>query len=186
MKKRILGSITVLAGAALLLPSLARAADTALPAPAPTVPGWDQFVDDLRSLPARMLAKLPPAMQADPQIQQEVARLALEALASQALEAIGGDGDAPQFLPAIGEVLNVGQPNADTIYRSARLTPGGSYRLTGQRGTLKLAVIAQVIPQGQPGAGARAHLDLASLKVDGRGRFDVLLSAHRPSGSTLR
>jgi hypothetical protein len=188
MKKRILGSIALLAGAAVLLPSLANASDAApAPAPAaggPTVAGWDQFIDSLRSLPARMLAKLPAESQADPQVQQEVARLALEALTSSTLEAIGGDGDAPQFLPSIGQVLNIGQPNADTIYRSAKLTPGGSYRLTGLRGTLKLAVIAQVIPQGQPDAGARAHLDLASLTVDAAGRFDVLLSAHRPEGYT--
>jgi hypothetical protein len=188
MKKRVLGSIALLAGAA-LLPSLARAdaapkpASTA-PSNGPAVPGWDQFVDSLRTLPARMLAKLPTAMQTDPQVQQEIARLALESLTSQALEAIGGDGDAPQFLPSIGQVLNVGQPNADTIYRSTKLSPGGSYRLTGKRGTLKLAVIAQVIPQGQPGAGARAHLDLATLKLDTAGRFDVLVSARRPDGYT--
>ena len=115
-------------------------------------------------------------MQADPQVRQEVARLALEGLATSTLEAIGGDGDAPQFLPSIGEVLNVGQPNADTIYRSASLTPGASYRLRGRRGTLNLAVIAQVVP----GVGMRSHLDFAALHADKDGRYDVLLSAHPP------
>jgi hypothetical protein len=129
-----------------------------------------------------MLAKLPEAMRSDPQVQQEVARLALESLASQSLSAIGADGDAPQFLPSLGQVLNVGQPNADTIYRSAALTPGGSYRLTGRQGTVNLAVVAQVVPQGAAGAGARAHLNLADLKTDAAGRFDVLLSAERPEG----
>ena len=146
------------------------------------VAGWDVFIDNLRDLPQRMLAKLPAAMQADPQIRQEIARLALESLASNLLEAIGGDGDAPVFLPSIGQILNVGQPNADTIYRSAKLTPGASYRLTGRRGSLKLSVLAQVIPQGEPGAGARAHLDLADLVTDAEGRFEVLVSAERPAG----
>lgn len=146
------------------------------------VAGWDVFIDNLRDLPQRMLAKLPAAMQADPQIRQEIARLALESLASNLLEAIGGDGDAPVFLPSIGQILNVGQPNADTIYRSAKLTPGASYRLTGRRGSLKLSVLAQVVPQGEPGAGARAHLDLADLATDAEGRFEVLVSAERPAG----
>jgi len=146
------------------------------------VPGWQEFIDSLATLPDRMLAKLPEAQRDDPQIQQEVARLALESLASNTLAAIGGDGDAPQFLPAIGQLLNVGQPNADTIYRSCIIAPGASYRLRGRRGTLSLAIIAQVVPQGAPEAGMRSHLNLARLQVDANDRFDVLVSAKKPEG----
>lgn len=168
-------------------PLAVRAADADPPVPRPatgqsSVPGWQEFIDSLQSLPDRMLAKLPETQRGDPQLRQEVARLALQALASQTLSAIAADGDAPQFLPSIGQVLNVGQPNADTIYRSAALTPGGSYRITGKRGSVNLAVIAQVVPQGTPGGGSRAHLDLADLQVDAEGRYDVLLSAQRPEG----
>lgn len=145
------------------------------------VPGWQEFIDSLATLPDRMLAKLPEERRNDPQTQQEVARLALESLASNALATIGGDGDAPQFLPAISQVLNVGQPNADTVYRSCIISPGASYRLRGKRGSLALAVIAQVIPQGAPGAGMRSHLNLADLNVDSEDRIDVLLSAERPA-----
>ena len=147
-----------------------------------TVAGWQELVDSLQTLPDRMLAKLPDEMAKDPQIQQEIARLALEALVSSALSALAGDGDAPQFMPSIGQVLNVGQPNADTIYRSAKLSPGGSYRLRGKRGTLNHTVVAQVIPKGAPNAGSRSHLHLSSLNVDAQGRFDVLVSAERPDG----
>ena len=179
---------TVLAVAALTGTSRAAAAPEPAPAPAQapvgraTVPGWQDFVDRLGSLPDRMLAKLPEAMRNDPQVQQEVARLALEALASQTLDAIGGDGDAPQFLPSIGRVLNIGQPNADTIYRSASITPGGSYRLRGRRGNVALAIIQQVLPPTDPNRGAAAQLDLATLNVDREGRYDVLLSTVRPAG----
>lgn len=165
------------------IPLSANAQNASAPA-ASSVPGWSEFVESLRTLPDRMLAKLPEAQRNDPQVRQEVARLALEAMTSSGLEAIGGDGDAPQFLPSIGQVLNIGQPNADTIYRSATIAPGGSYRLTGKRGTDRLAVIAQVIPQGNPGAGSRSHLNLATLKVDRNGRFDVLVSPERPAGYT--
>lgn len=146
------------------------------------IPGWQEFIDRLATLPERMLAKLPEARRNDPQTRQEVVRLALESLASNVLAAIGADGDAPQFLPAIGQVLNVGQPNADTVYRSCIISPGASYRLRGRPGTLALAVIAQVIPQGGPGAGMRSHLNLAHLQTDAGGCFDVLLSAAKPQG----
>jgi hypothetical protein len=176
-------SLGLAAVALAAIPLIARAQTTAAPAPVPAasqVPGWDAFVDSLRTLPERMLAKLPPSMQADPQVRQEIARLALEALATSTIETIGGDGDAPVFLPSIGQLLNVGQPNADTIYRTANLTPGASYRIRGTRGTLNLAIIAQVVP----GAGAREHLDLSTLHVDKDGRFDVLVSAAKPANYT--
>lgn len=147
-----------------------------------SITAWQELIDSLQTLPDRMLAKLPDEMRADPQIRQEVARLALEALVGSGLSALAGDGDSPQFMPSIGQILNVGQPNADTIYRSARLTPGGSYRLRGRRGTLNHTVIAQVVPPGAANAGARSHLHLSSLKADKDGRYDVLLSAERPAG----
>src|ERR1700736_4203919 len=86
-----------------------------------SVAGGDELVETLRTLPDRMLAKLPAEKRGDPQFQQEVARLALESFTSGAIDAIGGDADFPALLPTIGQLLNVGQPNADTIYRSARI-----------------------------------------------------------------
>jgi hypothetical protein len=159
------------------------------PASVPSIPGWTEFVDGLRDLPNRMLARLPESMQSDPQVRQEIGRLALEALASSALDAIGGDGDYPAFLPQLGQLLDVGQPNADTIYRMARVTPGGTYRLRGLRGSLRMANIGQLGPSpGEPGAKSaqpgptRVYHDLNALHVDAHGRFDVLLSPARPAG----
>ncbi|MDE2406227.1 MAG: DUF1214 domain-containing protein [Sphingomonadales bacterium] len=174
MKKRLLAMLGLAAGGIALAQSAARASAPA----AAEVPGWAEFAEAVRTLPERMLAKLPAGMQADPQIRQEVARLALEAIASQSIDAIGGDGDAPRFLPSIGQVLNVGQPNADTTYRSTWVTPGGTYRITGRRGSLRLAVLAQVVP----GKNGRSHLDLGSLPVDKDGRFSVLVGPEKPAG----
>ena len=178
------GLAAVALGAA---PCVARAQAGSLAVPhaaASGVAGWGEFAESLRTLPDRMLAKLPVAMRSNPQVQQEIGRLALEALATSTLEAIGGDGDAPVFLPSVGQLLNVGQPNADTIYRTATITPGGSYRLRGKRGSLRLTVLAQVVPQGSAGAGSRAHLHLSDLKADAEGRYDVRLSATKPAGYT--
>ena len=151
------------------------------------VPGWDEFVARLASLPTRMLAKLPEATRADPLIQQEIGRLALEAVASCALDTLGGDIDHPAFLAQIGQVLNIGQPNADTVYRVARIAPDGVYRLRGVRGSLRLFTISQSPPSpAEPGFSPERALrtthDFATLAVDGEDRYDVVLSAERPAG----
>jgi hypothetical protein len=168
-----------------------QAAPSSTPAPDLRVAGWDALIDGARDLPARMLEKLPPSMRMDGQVRQEVARLALAALTAAALDALAGDGDHPAFVPQIGQALNVGQPNADTIYRVARLTPGGSYRIRGLRGSLPICKIgqappspAEVAPGVAPQRGARPHHDFNTLAVDAEGRYDVLLSPERPEGHT--
>jgi hypothetical protein len=176
---RLLALLAV--GAATILPLVAQAQPAASPKGS-TVPGWNELVGKLSDLPDRMLARLPEAMRRDPQVQQEVARLALEALTSQSLDALGGDADAPEFLPAINYLFNVGQPNADTLYRSARVDGSGTYRLRGKAGSLNQAIISQVVPRGAEAGGGRSHIDLSRLKLDNQGRFDVLLSATKPKG----
>lgn len=173
-----LGRSLGLAALSLTAPFAAHAQEAALSSP---VAGWDEFVETLRTLPDRMLAKLPEDMRDDPQVQQEVARLALESLSSSSLEAIGGDGDFPEFLPSIGRIWNVGQPNADTIYKSTRVKPGASYRITGRKGTTNLAVIAQVVPRSMAANWGRPELDLNKVRTDAQGRFDVLVSEKKPA-----
>ncbi|EJL34293.1 DUF1214 domain-containing protein [Novosphingobium sp. AP12] len=160
------------------LPFGARAQQAVAPSTASPVEGWDEFVDSLRDLPERMLARLPEAMRQDPQIRAEIGRIALEAVASSSIEAIGSDPTAPVFLPAIGQVLNVGQPNADTVYKVAAVDPAQGYRISGRKGSVTLAVIAQVLR----GSNSRPHLDLATLKTDAEGRYSVLVAPTRPEG----
>jgi Protein of unknown function (DUF1214) len=164
----------------------ARAEDGAQgPSAQPTIAGWDAFVDRLRALGPKMLAKLPADMQNDPQIQQELARLMLESLAAGAIGTISHDPDHPVFLPSLNLTLNVGQPNADTTYKQALIAPGGTYRLRGRLENVRIAKI------GQMGAGSTpsqirtlAYNDLNALKIDDRGRYDVVLSPERPVGYT--
>lgn len=134
-----------------------------------------------------MLAKLPLTMQQDPRIQQEVSRLALAAVSMSALDMLANDGDHPAFVPSGNLVLNVAEPNPDTIYRAARITPGGSYRLRGRRGHVRIASIVQagplpVEPGFAPGSGPHTFHDLNALKSDREGRFEVMISPERPLG----
>src|SRR5262245_48902864 len=114
-----------------------------LDTPRPSIAGWEEFVDTLRTLPAEVLAILPESLRNDPQIQQEVGRRILASITLSGLTALGADGDYPVFVPGTGLVLNVAQPNADSLYRYARITPGGSYRLRGHRGQLRISIIGQ-------------------------------------------
>jgi hypothetical protein len=189
MRTQARNLLVAVAAAASIQAGAARAETPAPAAGTLAVAGWDELAESVRTLPQRLLARLPEAERNDPQVRQEVGRLALEALVSSGLDALGGDGDHPVFLPAIGQVLNVGQPNADTIYRTARITPGGTYRLRGRRGTRPIVKIGESAPnmrEGGTGAkqvGAmRAYHDVNALHVDAEGRFDVILSPERPAG----
>ncbi len=152
------------------------------------VPGWAAFAEELRMLDTEVLAKLPENVRNDPQARQEAGRLLLEALAARTLDVLGSDGDHPAFVPWIGATLNVLQPNADTIYRKAVITPGGSYRIRGERGSLRIAKIGQsyTMPEetgkANPGIGILTYHDINALRVDEQGRFDVILSPQRPEG----
>lgn len=146
------------------------------------VPGWNELVEAIRLLPGQMLEKLPPDCRLDPQIVQEVGRLALETLVSCGIDTLGGDADFPAFLPALGQVLNVGQPNADTIYRATRIDGKGTYRLRGRKGSLNQVKIGQIIAQGALPGNVDLYLDVNRLPVDENGDFDVLISAEKPEG----
>ncbi|MGW0838813.1 hypothetical protein ACWD26_01370 [Streptomyces sp. NPDC002787] len=151
----------------------------------PLLPLWNAFLDDLRDLAPATLETLPEHVRVDPQVQQEIGRLMLGALAARCIDALGGGGDHPIFLPSLNAVLNVFQPNADTIYRTAHITPGGTYRLRGHAGSLRIAKIGAMAPPLPDGTiQASEFYDLNSLKCDEQGRFDVLLSPSRPPDHT--
>jgi hypothetical protein len=158
-------------------------AQTAQP-PAP-FPAWESFATELHDLGGKMIARLPERLRADPRVQQEVGRLLLEAVAAKTIEALGSDSDHPVFLPTSNVTLNIFQPNSDTTYRSALITPGGTYRLRGERGSVRIFKLGQfgaTPAKASTGISALAYHDFGDLHLDFLGRFDVILSPQRPSG----
>jgi hypothetical protein len=156
--------------------------------PPATDANWTALLDGLRDLPEKILAKLPPEQRDDPHIRAEANRLALSALTGAAIDALASDADHPVFVPQINVYLTIGQPNADTNYRSATITPGGTYRLRGRRGSMRMVRIAESGPR-PPQTGGTVNLgpprpvhDLNALKADAQGRYDVILSPKRPDG----
>jgi hypothetical protein len=148
---------------------------------------WEEFVDQLRPLGAKMKERLPERLRDDPQTLAEAQRLLLAATMRAAADAIVGDRAQPMFVPELNIALNLFQPNSDTIYKSALIGPGGSYRLRGERGSIKFMRLAQLGPDTlRTGKHAPTLIDcdFDSLKLGPQGTFDVVLSAERPAAHT--
>lgn len=174
---------SICTAAALTVVTAAQAAPAQELAAEPLLPSWNQFVNDLRDLAPKALEKLPPEQRNDPQIQQEVGRLLLEAIAARSLEAVGADADRPIFLPSLNLVMNIYQPNADTVYKQTPITPGGAYRLRGRKGSMRIAKLGAMGARAADGkVRASDYYDINSLPVDAEGNFDVILSPVRPQG----
>jgi hypothetical protein len=174
-------------GLGILALAQTASAQTAAGEPDNRIPGWKQFTAELGELDAKFVSRLPERLREDPQVRAEAGRLLLEALASKTIWALGSDPDHPAFLPASHFYLNVGQPNADTTYRSAAIDAEGSYRIRGELGSLRIFRLGLFAP---PTAGPAFSLpiptyyDFKSLRLDAQGRFDVLVNPRRPSGYT--
>lgn len=145
---------------------------------------WGNFVDKLRPLEQRILDKVPARLRDDPQIRQQTYRLLLMATARTSIDALVGDRKYPTFVPEINIAINLFQPNADTIYKSALIEPDGVYRISGNRGTILFAKLGQLGPDmlrtGQ-GSAPLSYLDLDDV-ADKDGRFSVIISPKKPEG----
>jgi hypothetical protein len=144
---------------------------------------WESLIDELRPLGAMMHDRVPEELRGDPHVMQESVRLLLYGLMRATTDALVGDRNHPMFVPELNIAQNIFQPNADTIYKTAMIAPGGSYRLRGDRGTVRMMILAQMGPdtlrtgQHHPVQG---QLDFNDLTLDANGMFDVLISPERP------
>lgn len=144
--------------------------------------GWEELIETLETLPAEMLDALPPEVRDDPNVQQELARVMLSAISSSTLSSLGGDPRYPEFLPSLGRLMNIGQPNADTIYKTVRVDPTGVYRIYGSKGSVRMLTLSQSVgaKNGQPSPRVFDH-DLNAVNADTNGQFEVILSQERPT-----
>lgn len=148
---------------------------------------WEDFVSKLQPLSQRLLAKIPERLRDDPQIRQQAYRLLLMATARTSIDAIIGNRQYPVFVPEINLAINLYQPNADTVYKSALIEPDGIYQVSGHRGSILFAKLGQLGPDmirtGQASAPL-AYLDLDDVSLDSEGRFSVIVSQKKPDGYT--
>lgn len=148
---------------------------------------WEKLIDELRPLGDAMRVRVPERLRGNPQIMAESMRLLLAGLARASSDALVGDRRHPMFVPELNIAQNIFQPNADTIYKSAIIEKGGSYLLRGDRGTVRMIILAQMGPdtlrtgQHSPLLG---QVDFDDLAIGEDGAFELVVSPERPAGYT--
>ena len=143
-----------------------------LPATSIGLMSWEQFVDQLKPLGARLMDRLPERLRQDPTCVQESYRLLLAGLARGLSDAVVGDRRHPLFVPEISLAQNIFQPNADTVYRCAMIDGAGIYRIRGERGSTR-SVLPPETPRVTPAereAAIRARRIGAQLRGSGDSR----------------
>ena len=146
---------------------------------------WERLIDGLRPLGEAMRARVPERLRSDPHIMAESMRLLLAGVARASSDALVGDRRHPMFVPELNIAQNIFQPNSDTIYKSCLIEPGGTYLLRGDRGTVRMVILAQMGPdtlrtgKHHPLLG---QIDFDELVVDADGRFELVISPERPEG----
>jgi Protein of unknown function (DUF1214) len=146
---------------------------------------WETLIDGLRPLADAMRARLPERLRNNRQIMAESMRLMLAGLARASSDALVGDRRHPMFVPELNIAQNIFQPNADTIYKSCMIEKGGSYVIKGDRGTVRMIILAQMGPdtlrtgKHHPLLG---QLDFDTLTINTDGGFEVVISPERPAG----
>jgi Protein of unknown function (DUF1214) len=97
------------------------------------------------------------------------------------------DPEHPDWAPLWNPVYTL-QPNPDDIYLYCPISSGYSYRISGNRGTVKMLMInTQLSLSGMPWendtTGAYYHdIDDGDLRISANGDFELLLSTERPAG----
>ena len=148
---------------------------------------WERLIDGLRPLGDAMRARVPERLRGDPQIMAEAMRLLLAGVVRASSDALVGDRRHPLFVPELNIAQNIFQPNADTIYKSCLIEPGGSYVIGGDRGTTRMMILAQMGPDTLRTGKHHPVLgqgDFDTLARDADGRFELAISPERPEGHT--
>lgn len=146
---------------------------------------WEKLIDGLRPLGDAMRARMPERLRGNAQVMAESMRLLLAGFARASSDALVGDRLHPMFVPELNIAQNIFQPNADTIYKSCLIEKGGSYIIKGDRGTVRMIILAQMGPdtlrtgKHHPLLG---QIDFDTLTLDANGHFELVISPQRPAG----
>jgi hypothetical protein len=142
---------------------------------------WNDYVDLLRS--AGELNALTCAPD-DDQLRAELYRQLAMNLSLAYFMYFQSDAVHPDWNPFLNSVFLL-QPNPDDVYLNAYVDPSGTYRIVGERGTVKILSMsmgrAAMGTADRPGPSLR-YVDFdEDLQLGPQGEVDVLLSRERPS-----
>lgn len=125
----------------------------------------------------------------DPEYRADIYRQIMMQLSYGYFAFFHADPEHPDWAPLWNPVYTL-QPNPDDIYLYCPISSDLRYRITGNRGTVKMITIdTQLSLSGMPWpndtTGAFYHdIDDGDLQIDDNGNFEILLSTERPAGHT--
>lgn len=141
-------------------------------------PRWNSYVDQLRPAGDLLAKTWAPG---DPQIAAEFHRQLMMNLALGYFCYFQMDLERPDFTPWLNSVFML-QPNPDDTYYNALIDPRGTYRISGERGSVH--ILTCTIGRNQMGMTADPGVLIAEFELgplaDRDGRIDILFSAKRP------
>ena len=147
---------------------------------------WKSYVEPLLPIGERLIAQINEPE--DAQLRQELYRVTFSALAVGYLSMLHADPKHPDFVPFVGQAMNLLGPNPDDVYYMTPIDDDGVYKISGFRGSVHTVVFqlagGAFVPRG---AGnilgiTYANYDIDSLRRGKQGEFEVILSRERPKG----
>lgn len=146
------------------------------------MPEWNDYLARWVPVADRLVARLRDP--ADARDRQELYQMMLSALAGGHFGLVANDPDYPEFVPMLSQALNFAAPVPDFVYTYAPIRGEGTYRISGHRGRSRFVFVTvsetYFTRTDAPKPGL-ANYDLDTLSIGADGRFEVLLSAERPT-----
>ncbi len=145
------------------------------------LPSWSEYLELLQ--PAGKLVNLT----FDPQNRQLGAELYRQLLMNLSLGYFlyfQADADHPDWAPFLNSVFLL-QPNPDDTYLLAPVRGDAVYRITGNRGTVRLLTFstgAHMMGMADAPGRNSGYFDADALMLGPNGEMDVIFSAERPAG----
>ena len=140
---------------------------------------WDEFLESMRGYESILDQTVAPV---DEQLRADLIRQFALNLSQGYFLLVAPDPRYPEFLPFENHIYSL-QPNPDATYHLAVVDGRGTYRVTGERGSTRVAGFAtgrNILGTGK-GQGFDNY-DVDKLTLDPDGRFDAIFSGSRPDG----
>ncbi|HKY90312.1 MAG TPA: DUF1214 domain-containing protein [Nevskiaceae bacterium] len=185
MGKRLAGCIL----GALTMTSVSSAATAVEPGPdaSPVTAEWSEYIRPFVTMGDEMLPLLPD--KGDGQARHELYEYLFSQIASGYAMLFYSDPENPDWWPLFSHVFDALWANPDTIYYYSVVDSAGTYRVSGKRGAARLVDLqlggGRFVTEGNTSGGmgvVQGNVNLDSLRRDGSGRFEVIVSPSRPAG----
>lgn len=142
---------------------------------------WSEYIELLKPAGAVNALTFEPG---NDQLRAELYRQLVMNVALGYFVYFQADAEHPDWSPFLNSVFML-QPNPDDTYFNSYVHPAGTYRIVGERGTVKLLTLSmgnEVMGTSASPGKSLSYTDLDDLNIDADGRFEILISAQRPPG----